>query len=225
MQNTRCTPKRQSCDRCHKQKLRCLRPSDGESGACERCTRLKTQCVYSSSLPKGRPRGQKGTVSVVQKSPELNKGGSTAAIHEHAAVDAQMITNVVQDSIDIDLWNDSLPLDWMDRIDNTFTDLEQWHFDLPSFGSSNRASSDNTAEPLFTPSDSVTNEPGAQINKSAIRADSHQNSLPKKAEPESAIATLTRLSQRLYSLYSAVLQLARCDRSSGHCDSSERSLC
>lgn len=104
MQNPRGTPKRQSCDRCHKQKLRCLR-SDGESGACERCTRLKTQCVYSSSLPKGRPRGQKGTASTVQKLPVFNGEDFTAAKHAHSAVDAEMITDVVQypDSTNTDL--------------------------------------------------------------------------------------------------------------------------
>ncbi|KAI0434076.1 hypothetical protein F5Y09DRAFT_297106 [Xylaria sp. FL1042] len=45
---------RQSCDRCHSQKLRCPRAGN-KLGACDRCLRKGVQCVYSSSLPKGRP--------------------------------------------------------------------------------------------------------------------------------------------------------------------------
>ena len=47
--------RRQSCDRCHGQKLRCSRAGDDETAACIRCLRQGAQCVYSSSLPKGRP--------------------------------------------------------------------------------------------------------------------------------------------------------------------------
>lgn len=47
--------RRQSCDRCHGQKLRCIRTGESETGACNRCIRQGAQCVYSSSLPKGRP--------------------------------------------------------------------------------------------------------------------------------------------------------------------------
>jgi hypothetical protein len=46
---------RQSCDRCHKQKLRCTRENKGNGGVCDRCLRRQAQCVYSFSLPKGRP--------------------------------------------------------------------------------------------------------------------------------------------------------------------------
>ena len=48
-------PQRQSCDRCHKQKLRCTRENNREGGICDRCSRKRVQCVYSFSLPKGRP--------------------------------------------------------------------------------------------------------------------------------------------------------------------------
>ena len=48
-------PRRQSCDRCYGQKLRCTRAGNGYTGACNRCIRQGVQCVYSSSLPKGRP--------------------------------------------------------------------------------------------------------------------------------------------------------------------------
>ncbi|KAG9515637.1 hypothetical protein KCU93_g9437, partial [Aureobasidium melanogenum] len=210
MQNPLGTPKRQSCDRCHKQKLRCLRPSDGESGACERCTRLKTQCVYSSALPKGRPRGQNRTTEVVQKLPEFTVEDCAAANHGCSAVDAEMITDTVQypDNTNTDLWNDSMPVDWMNNIDHTFTNPEQWHFDLVNLDNANELSSYNTAESSFTPPDLIDSSSGSQIHQSAIRADSQQDTPLNKVEPESAIAILSRLSQRLYSLYSAVLQLA-----------------
>ncbi|KAK4224392.1 hypothetical protein QBC38DRAFT_18129 [Podospora fimiseda] len=52
------TPMRQSCDRCHGQKLRCQRSGDSDTGACQRCIRQGSQCVYSTSLPKGRPSQQ-----------------------------------------------------------------------------------------------------------------------------------------------------------------------
>ena len=48
-------PQRQSCDRCHKQKLRCIRNKNTNSGVCDRCLSKRAQCVYSLSLPKGRP--------------------------------------------------------------------------------------------------------------------------------------------------------------------------
>ena len=47
--------KRQSCDRCHGQKLRCIRAGSSGTDACNRCLRQGAHCVYSSSLPKGRP--------------------------------------------------------------------------------------------------------------------------------------------------------------------------
>ncbi|KAI3579603.1 hypothetical protein IWW34DRAFT_622403 [Fusarium oxysporum f. sp. albedinis] len=46
---------RQSCDRCHSQKLRCTPRGGSKTGACSRCFRHGTQCVYSLSRPKGRP--------------------------------------------------------------------------------------------------------------------------------------------------------------------------
>ncbi|KAI3331462.1 hypothetical protein HD806DRAFT_545902 [Xylariaceae sp. AK1471] len=49
------TPKRQSCDRCHDQKLRCTRSGNRKTGTCDRCLRKGSTCAYSSSLPKGRP--------------------------------------------------------------------------------------------------------------------------------------------------------------------------
>lgn len=53
--NAAAPPRRQSCNRCHGQKLRCTRANNSGTGACNRCLRQGAQCLYSSSLPKGRP--------------------------------------------------------------------------------------------------------------------------------------------------------------------------
>ncbi|KKP04693.1 hypothetical protein THAR02_03173 [Trichoderma harzianum] len=53
--STSTASRRQSCDRCHGQKLRCTRASGSNTGACNRCLRQNARCVYSFSLPKGRP--------------------------------------------------------------------------------------------------------------------------------------------------------------------------
>ncbi|KAI0439976.1 hypothetical protein F4803DRAFT_495037 [Xylaria telfairii] len=55
------TPKRRSCDRCHGQKLRCIREDNSDAAPCNRCLRQGAECVYSSSLPKGRPSMYKQT--------------------------------------------------------------------------------------------------------------------------------------------------------------------
>ncbi|KAF2678707.1 hypothetical protein K458DRAFT_435701 [Lentithecium fluviatile CBS 122367] len=68
------TPQRQSCDRCHKQKLRCIRnKSNGD--VCDRCFAKRATCVYSSSLPKGRPSLRRLTV-------EGTNNGNTAAAED-----------------------------------------------------------------------------------------------------------------------------------------------
>ncbi|KAJ5692061.1 hypothetical protein N7462_001484 [Penicillium macrosclerotiorum] len=53
-------PSRQSCDRCHGQKLRCSRKSPGKTDPCVRCLRQGARCVYSATLRKGRrPSGHR----------------------------------------------------------------------------------------------------------------------------------------------------------------------
>lgn len=39
-----------ACDRCHRQKLRCIRDSDYSGGACIRCFKAQVRCVSSPSL-------------------------------------------------------------------------------------------------------------------------------------------------------------------------------
>lgn len=77
---TAATPRRQSCDRCHGQKLRCTRRDSHKSGACERCLRKGAVCVYSSSLPKGRPSLYRlGEVPPAPSSPSSSTASSSAA--------------------------------------------------------------------------------------------------------------------------------------------------
>lgn len=77
MAETNPAPLRQSCDRCHGQKLRCSRPSGSDTGACNRCLRQGAQCIYSSTLARGRPyTNRRRRTSATASSPKstLNSG-------------------------------------------------------------------------------------------------------------------------------------------------------
>lgn len=131
-------PKRQSCDRCHGQKLRCPRPSNGNSGACERCIRSKAQCVYSSSLPKGRPslyRPTRRNTNAAKAKSSLGSdkdtsGGINLGVdnNRHSAIVTEMITVEEQhpNQITTAAWDNPMTMDWMEFIDNTFQEPEQW---------------------------------------------------------------------------------------------------
>lgn len=68
--NETTTLRRQSCDRCHNQKVRCTRTDNRKTGACDRCLRKGVLCTYSSCLPKGRPSlGRTSEASPGPKSP------------------------------------------------------------------------------------------------------------------------------------------------------------
>lgn len=67
------TEKRFACNRCHTQKLRCLRNENrrAEEDVCVRCERANAQCVYSPSERLGRPPAlDKSRGKVRQKSPK-----------------------------------------------------------------------------------------------------------------------------------------------------------
>lgn len=68
---------RSSCDRCHRQKLRCRR--NAESATCDRCQRLKVPCQYSR-------RGSKPSSTVYRavdvSSEALSRGWATSATEE-----------------------------------------------------------------------------------------------------------------------------------------------
>ena len=75
-------PQRQSCDRCHKQKLRCTRENNSNGGVCDRCFRKRVQCAYSFSLPKGRP----SVYRLGDESTTSNTSGTKASGTEHEPV-------------------------------------------------------------------------------------------------------------------------------------------
>ncbi|EFR01006.1 hypothetical protein MGYG_04008 [Nannizzia gypsea CBS 118893] len=54
--------KRQACDRCHGQKLRCMRAQQSP-GPCQRCLLAKKECTFSYRLQMGRPRAPAPTAS------------------------------------------------------------------------------------------------------------------------------------------------------------------
>ena len=113
---------RQSCDRCHKQKLRCTRAgNNGNTGACDRCFRKHTQCVFSSSLPKGRP-SMYGSAddSTGPKNPDLANAPPPVPVDDPAPV-AKMTVDMHQDQ-PTELWPwvqpfnwDDMSMDWSDQ--------------------------------------------------------------------------------------------------------------
>ena len=105
---------RQSCDRCHKQKLRCTRAGkNGNTGACDRCFRKHTQCVFSSSLPKGRP-SMYGSAndSTGPKNPDLANAPPPVPVDDPAPV-SKMIVDMPLD-LPTELWPWAQPLNWDD---------------------------------------------------------------------------------------------------------------
>jgi hypothetical protein len=126
------TPKRQSCDRCHGQKLRCPRPSNGNSGACERCIRSKAPCVYSSSLPKGRPSSDRQKRQNVNPRNVLSSSGNVKATNEgiNFGVDSNSNSTIVTEMPAVAeqhleqttaaTWDIPMTMDWMGYIDTTF---------------------------------------------------------------------------------------------------------
>jgi hypothetical protein len=131
------TPRRQSCDRCHGQKLRCPRPSNGNSGACERCIRSKAQCVYSSSLPKGRPSSYRQNrqntnapnVKSSAGSDKATSGGIDFGVDNNvysAVTETTIVEEQQFDPTTTALWDNPMAIDWMEYIDNTFQESDQW---------------------------------------------------------------------------------------------------
>jgi hypothetical protein len=140
------TPKRQSCDRCHKQKLRCLRPTDGDGGACERCIRSKAQCVYSSSLPKGRPSSHRQNRRIANAENVKSSSGNIEATSEGAylgldnndhpatVTDEIIIAEQHLDQTTTATWDN--PMDWIEYIDDTIPD--QWYSESQNVCSSSQ---------------------------------------------------------------------------------------
>lgn len=88
MQPVAATPGRErlSCDRCRIQKLRCPRGGSADVKSCSRCQRRGAECIYSTPLPKGRPRAnrpasmsRRGAEPTWPSSPRTNDSGEDLA--------------------------------------------------------------------------------------------------------------------------------------------------
>ena len=122
-------PQRQSCDRCHRQKLRCTREKNSNGGVCDRCLGRRTQCVYSFSLPKGRPSSyRRPDESANKNTSETNESGKgdgkekmimditrvgTSATNEDSILSDPMDTSVGASS-SVGTWSQFNPLKWDD---------------------------------------------------------------------------------------------------------------
>ncbi|KAL8923182.1 MAG: hypothetical protein Q9208_004745 [Pyrenodesmia sp. 3 TL-2023] len=232
--------KRLSCDRCHGQKLRCIRAGGAsDSDACNRCLRQAAQCVYSSSLPKGRPNMYR----VAESSAAASKPATVTLTtpeprHSHpansyiATGDASTNPHVNEDfslSGPMDTaWPWLKPLDWNDiQLDGTEQDSSQCI-----------SNSHPTADPQLDVSTALLDAfPGLQSWPSAGNGDidgsvqEHGHGLGSeqfdssssngsstnmdKNGPEVGIARLSQLSTRLYPLHRASCTLAETAASSG----------
>lgn len=76
------TSRRQLCNRCYGQKLRCKRADNDDAGTCEKCLRTGSECTYGLCLPKGRSSLNRArTGASAQKPPpaKSSKGSSDSA--------------------------------------------------------------------------------------------------------------------------------------------------
>ena len=113
--STGATPKRQSCDRCHGQKLRCTRSGSSSSSPCNRCLRQGVQCISSCSLPKGRPSICRSGVrrnSRRRSFTAISDVDADSGFHEKITAGDSILT----DPVDAFMWQWPAPvsLDWND---------------------------------------------------------------------------------------------------------------
>ncbi|CAD0112280.1 unnamed protein product [Aureobasidium uvarum] len=102
-----------------------------------------------------------------------------------------------------------MSMDWMDYVDDDFTNPEQWHFNPQDLGIENSSLSNNTLDSSYAVSlDLVSDTSEPDIQHMTTREDFHQDTTKKILEPANPMAGLSKLSQRIYSLYSAVISIA-----------------
>ncbi|PGH21387.1 hypothetical protein AJ80_03304 [Polytolypa hystricis UAMH7299] len=274
MEPTPTAPRRQSCDRCHGQKLRCTRTGNSETGACNRCLRHGAQCVYSFSLPKGRPsmyrladtsttapsnpsamttasatpdetrqqRAHTATADPKRKangntksnsgsSPKpISNSNSNANVNVNANVNPNTTSNVIEDPIMAECMDTSgsawpwlAPLSWNDmQINGTEQDPN------PSLHTIVNPQIDGGAAfldafPSLLNWGCIGNEAfqghGTEFSEGSSSSSSNNsstsiNSAMEKNGPDVAIAQLSQLSTRLYTLHSSTSTMAENSRSS-----------
>lgn len=80
-----------ACDRCHRQKLRCIRNNsreEDERGACERCTRASIHCVTTERKRTGRPAKKKDETNF-KSFPHTQRAELLAEATSHGIVTAK----------------------------------------------------------------------------------------------------------------------------------------
>ncbi|KAL9040733.1 MAG: hypothetical protein Q9180_001729 [Flavoplaca navasiana] len=127
--------KRQSCDRCHGQKLRCIRVGSNEADACNRCLRQGAHCLYSHSLPKGRPNMYRTPDAAVPPSnppppapvsPELHRHQQPLQFTASADVNVSIDTNGVSANAQATLSEDPMVGGQIDTSTSTSTSTWPW---------------------------------------------------------------------------------------------------
>ena len=116
------TVRRAACDRCRKQKLRCVRLDDGESSICQRCTSAKAICEYGVPKPVGRPQGsRKRKAAEIAIEVPISPSPSDPERHRLRSLDEsdEVVQNYFEEHMDIkeslpalDSGNDSLFPGW-----------------------------------------------------------------------------------------------------------------
>ncbi|KAF2138557.1 uncharacterized protein K452DRAFT_290699 [Aplosporella prunicola CBS 121167] len=78
--------RRMACDRCHAQKLRCLRTVNSRAGTdCDRCLRLSARCTYSPPNRMGRPTTAEAAANNRGKSGSANNFNHPSPLSSAAA--------------------------------------------------------------------------------------------------------------------------------------------
>ncbi|KAF9740449.1 hypothetical protein PMIN06_003016 [Paraphaeosphaeria minitans] len=166
-------PQRQSCDRCHRQKLRCIRNKDN-SDVCDRCLSKGAQCVFSSPLPKGRPSSNsrslrrltmetKTNVVPQTSAPEVAPQVLTSCSSAPDRMAPKILPQPMETPIDISLstwpwmgattWEEAQSEMTWDGLDFSVSDVDELLANANAWGSDARAGEDlNSFSPLLSPS-------------------------------------------------------------------------
>lgn len=221
--------KRQACDRCHKSKLRCLRPNSDEGNLCARCLKKKAACVYSTPRPKGRPRvdtPRGGTVANVTDSTQSWTESAPAAPstspvlfqHEGPQTEPRGVDMGSQSSTAAVVW----PLDKPDKVAQSLIGplglipdpedaaggwFPDWELDT-SWDSNTGGGVDNQAMPTYswTTSDASVNPVSASSPGTATSTSGGQGAQQNASQEDSGISTQALGSSETAASYSCATE-------------------
>ncbi|KAF2281158.1 uncharacterized protein EI97DRAFT_429219 [Westerdykella ornata] len=208
--STSTPPRRQSCDRCHSQKLRCTRASNGGSsnsatGVCNRCLRLGAQCIYSPCLPKGRPPAvfrpppptpaptpalAPAPAALVDNN-NINNNNTSNAAHHHQQQQQQHQQHALPDellSLDVDptlVWPT-----WVPPLETVDWSALQMDMNMDAF-----------LDPVETNTSTTTMTTTSSSSSSSSSSDAASSSQASFLSGPSAVSQLSELITRLYALH------------------------